>query len=116
MSRMKAPLGLTSSSGKHLATLSRTIAFLKINAYCQISAVLDYRQESRQEVHVRLIALPRPGELEEFDLRRFRVGQVYDLPPHFASVLLISGYAELAISQQRDTAADQPSKTRKPEF
>jgi hypothetical protein len=57
-------------------------------------------------VRIRLITLPRPGELDEFDFRRFRVGEIYDLPPHFASILLISRYAELAPPLRRATAAD----------
>jgi hypothetical protein len=57
-------------------------------------------------VRVRLIARPKPGELDEFDLRRFHVGDVYDLPPQLASILLIGGYAELAAPVRYDTAAD----------
>jgi len=57
-------------------------------------------------VRIRLIRLPRPGELDEFDFRRYRVGEAYDLPPRFASVLLIMGCAELVRPNERDTAAD----------
>jgi hypothetical protein len=45
-------------------------------------------------VRIRLIAFPRTGELDEFDFQRFRIGGVYDLPPHFASILVIGGHAE----------------------
>jgi len=65
-------------------------------------------------VRIRLIALPRPGELDEFDLSLFRVGEVYDLPPHLASILLIGGHAELAPALQRDTAADSSGSKPKP--
>jgi hypothetical protein len=66
-------------------------------------------------VRIRLIGLPRPGELDEFDFRRFRVGEIYDLPPRLASVLVISRYAELAPPLRRDTAADTGySKPPKP--
>jgi hypothetical protein len=57
-------------------------------------------------VRIRLIALPKRGELEEFDLHLYRLGEAYDLPPQLASVLLIGGYAELAPPIQRQTAAD----------
>jgi hypothetical protein len=70
-------------------------------------------------VRIRLTALPKPGELDEFDFRRFRVGEIYDLPPHLASVLLISRYAELAPPLSRDSAADtgfSNSSKREPEF
>jgi hypothetical protein len=62
-------------------------------------------------VRIRLTAFPKPGELDEFDFRRYRVGEIYDLPPHLASVLLISRYAELAPPLRRDTAADRGSST-----
>jgi hypothetical protein len=57
-------------------------------------------------MRVRLIAIPARGELDEFDLSRFRVGEVYDLPYQLASILLIGRYAELAQPLRRDTAAD----------
>ena len=64
-------------------------------------------------MRIRLIAFPKAGELDEFDLRRFRVGEVYDLPPQLASILLISRYAELAPPLRRDTAADKAPSTSK---
>jgi hypothetical protein len=70
-------------------------------------------------VRIRLIALPKRGELDEFDFRRYRVGEIYDLPPHLASVLLISRYAELAPPLSRATAADtgySKSSNPEPEF
>jgi hypothetical protein len=66
-------------------------------------------------VRIRLIAFPKTGELDEFDLRRFRVGEIYDVPPQLASILLISRYAELAPPLARDTAADTGRSTSKPE-
>jgi hypothetical protein len=71
-------------------------------------------------VRIRLTALPKRGELDEFDLRRFHVGEVYDLPPQLASILLIGRYAELDTPLQRDTAADigrsKPPKPGKPRY
>ena len=69
-------------------------------------------------MRLRLIALPRRGELDEFDLRRFHVGEVYDFPPQLGSILLIGRYAELDTPLERDTAADAcrpKSKPREPE-
>jgi hypothetical protein len=57
-------------------------------------------------MRIRLIALPKRGELEEFDLHLYRLGEAYDLPSQLASVLLIGGYAELAPPVRRETAAD----------
>ena len=71
-------------------------------------------------MRIRLTAFPRSGELDEFDFRRFRVGEIYDLPPHFASVLLISRYAELAPPLARESAADRsqskPPKLPDPQY
>jgi hypothetical protein len=46
-------------------------------------------------LRIRLKALPEPGELDEFDLSHFRLGGVFVVPSHLASLLIISGYAEL---------------------
>lgn len=55
-----------------------------------------------------MTALPRAGEFDEFDLRRFRVGELYDVPSRLGSLLIIAGYAQLAQEQrvQRAEAAD----------
>jgi hypothetical protein len=59
-------------------------------------------------MRIRIKDLPRPGELEEFDLRRFRVGEVYDVPPQLASLLIVAGYAEAAARRaERVAAADR---------
>ena len=62
-------------------------------------------------MRIRLTGIPKPRELDEFDFRRYRVGEIYDLPPQLASILLISRYAELAPPLRRDTAADRGSST-----
>jgi hypothetical protein len=64
-------------------------------------------------MRIRIKDLPKPGELEEYDLRRFRVGEVYDVPPQLASLLIVAGYAEVAARYaERAEAADRPSKGR----
>jgi hypothetical protein len=50
-------------------------------------------------LRIRVRRLPAPGELDEFDFRHFRVGQTYMLPSHLASMLILSGIAELVDSQ-----------------
>ena len=45
-------------------------------------------------MRIRITSLPKPGDLDEFDLRRFRVGEVYDVLPQLASLLIVAGYAE----------------------
>jgi hypothetical protein len=46
-------------------------------------------------LRIRLKALPDPGEFDEFNLSHFRAGGVFVVPAHLASLLIISGYAEL---------------------
>ena len=47
-------------------------------------------------LRVRILSLPAGGEFDEFDLRRYRVGDIYELPLRLASLLIIGGYAESA--------------------
>jgi hypothetical protein len=42
-----------------------------------------------------MLALPAPGQFDEFTLNHFRVGQSYTVPSHLASLLILAGYAEL---------------------
>jgi hypothetical protein len=50
---------------------------------------------------------PKGADFDEFDLRRFTVGEIYDVPTRLASLLIISGYAELvAGGHQFAEAAD----------
>jgi hypothetical protein len=60
-------------------------------------------------MRIRIKSLPIAGDLEEFDLRRFRVGEIYDIPPQLASLLIVAGYAEaVARRATRAEAADRP--------
>jgi hypothetical protein len=57
-------------------------------------------------LRIRVIRLPSPGELDEFELNYLRVGQAYVVPSHLATILILSGIAELVESSTRATAAD----------
>jgi hypothetical protein len=46
-------------------------------------------------MRIRINGLPQAGELDELDLRRFRVGEIYDVPPQLGSLLVVAGYAEM---------------------
>ena len=63
---------------------------------------------SRQsKMRLRIKAIPRAGEMDEYDLDRFRVGEIYDVSAHLASLLIIGGYAEPVSGRwQRYTPAD----------
>jgi hypothetical protein len=45
-------------------------------------------------LRIRIKALPSPGEFDELDLRRFTIGDTYDVKPQLASLLIVAGYAE----------------------
>jgi hypothetical protein len=57
-------------------------------------------------LRVRIKRLPPPGELDEFDLRRFRVGDVYDVGSQLGTILVVAGYAEPAPAFPSAEAAD----------
>lgn len=57
-------------------------------------------------LRIRVIRLPGTGEFDEFKLDYFRVGQTYVIPSHLASILVLSGIAELTDSRPRAEAAD----------
>ena len=58
-------------------------------------------------MRIRFLAIPKDGDFDEFDLRRFRTGEIYEVPTQLASMLIIAGYAELVSSgHQIAEAAD----------
>jgi hypothetical protein len=68
----------------------------------------------RVSMRIRITSLPKPGDLEEFDLRRFSAGEVYDVPPQLASLLIVAGYAEMVASDpSRAEAADRSRMARR---
>ena len=65
-------------------------------------------------MRIRIKRLPPPGEMEEYDLRRFRPGEVYDVPAQLASLLIISGHAEPVTARFATSEVADYSKPRKP--
>jgi hypothetical protein len=64
-------------------------------------------------LRIRIKGLPRPGAFEEFDLRRFRIGDTYDVTPQLATLLVVAGYAEIvAAPPLRAEAADRVETQR----
>jgi hypothetical protein len=58
---------------------------------------------------VRITRALNPVDFEEFDVRRLRVGEVFDLAPRLASLLIVAGNAEPVFgSAIRAEAADAP--------
>ena len=56
-------------------------------------------------LRIRLKALPDAGDFDEFDLSHFRPGGIFVVPSHLASLLIISGYAELVDEHPRQAEA-----------
>jgi hypothetical protein len=44
-------------------------------------------------LRIRIIAAPDLDAFAEYDVQRFRVGDVYEVPIRLATLLIISGYA-----------------------
>jgi hypothetical protein len=64
-------------------------------------------------MQIRIKALPRRGEMDEYDLRRFVVGDVYDVSVRLASILIIEGYAEpVSARVQTGIAADSSRRPK----
>jgi hypothetical protein len=63
-------------------------------------------------VRVRITKPPSASDcdLEGFDVSRFQVGQVYDLGPRLAELLVVCGYAELEM-RQSDRPTDKPQNS-----
>jgi hypothetical protein len=52
--------------------------------------------------------------MDEYDLRRYRTGEVYDVPAHLASLLILSGHAEPVASRFPQAEAADYNRPRKP--
>jgi hypothetical protein len=64
-------------------------------------------------MRIRIKGLPARGEMEEYDLRRFRVGDVYEVASHLASLLILSGYAEPVSGRFQSAEAADYSRPKK---
>ena len=65
-------------------------------------------------LRIRVKAHPAPGEFDEFDLRHFRVGGVFLVPARLASMLIISGCAEMVDDRPARAEAADFSRSKRP--
>jgi len=65
-------------------------------------------------LRIRITATPDPNLFDEFDVRRFRVGEVYEIPIRQASLLILSGFAETTSGTAVAEAADSAVRPPKP--
>jgi hypothetical protein len=67
-------------------------------------------------VRLRITKTLDPREFEEYNVSHFQVGQVYDVTPRLANLLVIGGYAELEMrvtDRAADRAADRPPRKQR---
>ncbi|MCC7415669.1 MAG: hypothetical protein IT176_00900 [Acidobacteria bacterium] len=55
---------------------------------------------------VRIKSLPQAGEMDEYDLRRYQPGEVYDVSSRLAWLLVLSGHAEPVTGRRGATLGD----------
>jgi hypothetical protein len=67
-------------------------------------------------LRIRITAPPDPDAFAEYDIQRFRVGDVYEVPVRLATLLIISGYAVSAagVALPAAEAADFSSMRSRP--
>ena len=61
---------------------------------------------------VRITSLPKTADFDEYDVRRFRVGETYEVSARLASLLILGGFAESSGSFARAEAADRPAEKK----
>jgi hypothetical protein len=68
-------------------------------------------------LRVRIVGWPKPGEVDEFDIRRrFAIGEVYELPVQLAATLIIAGYGQgvgPVPAEAADRSSSQPPRLKK---
>jgi hypothetical protein len=65
-------------------------------------------------LRVRILSIPSSSDFDEFDLSRYRVGQIYELSLRLATLLIIDGYAEAVGARVQSEAADFGQPPRAP--
>jgi len=64
-------------------------------------------------VLVRIVKRLDRDELDELDLRRFKVGDTYDVAAQLGMLLVVGGYAEVGRGFERAEAADGPRRKKR---
>lgn len=67
---------------------------------------------------VKIVAAPNPNEFDEYDVRRFRVGETYEVSARLGTLLILGGYAETAgpfaiAAEAADTGAPPKSRSKR---
>ena len=65
-------------------------------------------QKPTRHVRIRITRTPDPAEFAEFDVRKCLPGEVLDIAPHLATLLIVAGNAEPLMGPwDRPEAADR---------
>jgi hypothetical protein len=51
-------------------------------------------QKPTRHVRIRITKTPDPAEFAEFDVRKFLPGEILDVAPHLATLMIVAGNAE----------------------
>jgi hypothetical protein len=65
-------------------------------------------------MRIRIVGPPDPDAFAEYDVQRFRVGDIYEVPVRLASLLIIAGYAKSVSSGVSAAEAADFSSPRTP--
>ena len=70
-------------------------------------------------MRIRITAAPDPEMFAEYDVHRFRVGDIYELPIRLATLLILAGYAQGAsaatpAAEAADFSAPRTPRSKKP--
>jgi hypothetical protein len=66
-------------------------------------------------VRIRITKTPDPAEFAEFDVRKFLPGEVLDVAPHLATLMIVAGNAEPLMGPgDRAAAADRRRAKKNP--
>ena len=57
-----------------------------------MNPLIDGFSNSRSALRIRIIRRPVPTDVEGYDVRHLEVGEVYDVGPRLADLLVIGGY------------------------
>jgi hypothetical protein len=65
-------------------------------------------------VRIRITRTPNPADLADYDVRRLRPGEILDVTPRLATLLIVAGNAEPVLTTTPRAAADRrdPKKRR----
>jgi len=70
-------------------------------------------------MRIRILLPPDPDLFAEYDVQRFRVGDIYEVPVRLATLLIIAGYAKsvgstIPAAEAADFSSPRPPRSKKP--